>query len=505
MLGRFPISGDNSRTVRLWLRVVMVPAVMASAVIAPAVIALVIMALASPPVFADTDSNEPLPELGDSAARVLSPAQEEQIGRQFLRQLIRDRAYVDDPELNAYLNQLGARIAQSDSLRGTTITVHLIENPDLNAFAVPGGHITLHTGLILTTEDESELASVVGHEIAHISQRHLPRLMAKEQASQLPAVAAILASVLIGGQTGLAGFTLANAALLSNQLAYTRDFEREADSIGIKLLAEADFDPAAMGRFFNTLDRHGGLGDEGPEFLRSHPLSYTRIAEAENRAGAYPPRDYPVGRAFLFAQAKIRATRSPRSQGVIDYFKDRAEKSSGDKKDAAIYGIALAQLKLRQYDQARATLQPLLEAHPHEVALHIARAEIDLAAGDPAAAAARYEQLLKANPQSAYLIHYLAEAMIANGDAAGAKRAIRHQLRRHKEMFTLYPLLAKSNAKLGLLAEAHQATAEFHAALGEYGAAVFSLKLALRENHSEEGYLKQSVIARMSELQEMLK
>ena len=326
MLGKFPISGDTDRSAYRRLLAVIAPAV-----IVPAVIALV-MALASPPVFAADDPNEPLPELGDSATRVLSPAQEEQIGRQFLRQLIRERTYVDDPELNAYINQLGAQIAQNASLRGTPITLHLIENPDLNAFAVPGGHITLHTGLILTTEDESELASVVGHEIAHISQRHLPRMLAKEQASKLPAAAAILASVLVGGQAGLAGFTVANAALLSNQLAYTRDFEREADSIGIKLLAEADFDPAAMGRFFNTLDRYGGLGDEGPEFLRTHPLSYTRIAEAENRAGAFSPRDYPVGRAFLFAQAKIRTSYSRRGQDVIDYFKDRAEKSSGDKK-----------------------------------------------------------------------------------------------------------------------------------------------------------------------------
>ena len=453
------------------------------------IVMVVVVAWLWLPVAAADEEGEPLPELGDSATRVLSPAQEKRIGRQFLRQLIRNKHYVDDPELDAYLNRLGARISKNASLRDTSITAHLLQNPELNAFAVPGGHITFHTGLILAAEDESELASVMSHEIAHISQRHLPRMLAKAEASRFPAAAAILASVLVGGQTGLAGFTVANAALLSNQLAYTRDFEREADSIGIKLLVESGFDPGAMARFFNKIDRHGGLGDEAPEFLRTHPLSYTRIAEAENRAGAYPEKTWPPSRTFLLAKAKIRALYSPQDRNTLAYFQDRAAQSSGEAENAAIYGIALAQKKLRQTDQARTTLQPLLDAYPDDVALQLARAEIDMAAGDPASAAARYEKLTEAHPQSVYLVHYRARAMLAAGEAAGAKRIIRHQLRRHKERFALYPLLSESNAKLGLLSEAHQATAEFHAALGEYQAAVDSLKQALRENDSEEGYL----------------
>ena len=449
------------------------------------------------------DEGEPLPELGDSATRVLSPAQEKRIGRQFLGQLLRDQNYIDDPELNAYLSRLGERVAEHASLRDIRIATHLLENPVLNAFAVPGGHITFHTGIILNAEDESELASVMAHEIAHFAQRHLPRMLAKAEASTLPVAAAILASVLVGGQVGVAGFTVANAALLSNQLAYTRDFEREADAIGIKLLAEAGFNPEAMARFFGKIDRQGGLGDEAPEFLRTHPLSYTRIAEAENRAGTYPTKTWPPSRAFLLAQAKIRALYSPRDRDALAYFEDQAETATGEARNAARYGIALVRQKLRQPEQVRATLQPLLDAWPDEVAFQVAWAETDLVAGDPEAAAARYEKLTQAHPESIYLTHYRARALIASGDAAAAKRVIRHQLRRHKERFTLYPLLSESNAKLGLLAESHQATAEFHAALGEYQAAVTSLKQALRETDSE-GYLQQSITARLHELEEML-
>lgn len=453
------------------------------------------------PISIAVADNEELPELGDSAARVLSPAQEKKIGQQFLRKIIRSNDYISDPELNAYLNQLAMKVAKNASLRGTPITVHLLKQSDLNAFAVPGGHITFHTGLILITENESELASVMAHETAHISQRHLPRLLAKAEASKFPAAAAILGSILVGGQAGLAGISLANAALLSRQLAYTRDFEREADSIGIKLLSQAGFDPSAMGRFFNKLDRHSGL-NETPEFLRTHPLSYTRIAEAENRSALYPPTDYPPSRTFQFAKAKIYAKYAPRNLDVINYFTEQVKNSSDDQKHVAQYGLALAYLTQRKTALARATLKPLLKIYPDEVAIQIAQAEIEQAAGN-AEAVAIYAQLSKTHPQLRYVTYYHAEALLANADAQGAKRLIRHQLRRHTDMYKLYLLLSRSNAKLGLLVEAHQATAEFHVALGENHAAVNSLKLALRENDSE-GYLQQSIAARLKELEEML-
>lgn len=466
-------------------------------------LALLCAAFAAP-AFAQQD--ETLPELGDSASQVLSPAQEAQIGRQYMRALFRDRSNVDDRELLDYLNQLGAEISAHASLRGGKIRVHLVQNSQLNAFALPGGHITFHTGLLLSADDEDELASVMAHEIAHVSQRHLPRMMAKAEASKVPAVAAIMASLLVGGKTGILGLTLSNAALISSQLAYSRDFEREADAVGIKLLAEAEYDPAAMARFFGKLDPHGGIGG-APEYLRTHPLSYTRIAAAENRAVDYPPPRERSQLAFYFAREKIRALYSPRDNEIIEFFTAQAEQAAADndeeKKTAAHYGIALTHYKLRRYREARAALQPLLDAHPREIALHIARAEIDAADGMPAEAAARYAQLMEERPQLLFLTHYYASALLAAGDAAAAKRILRKQLRRHKEMFLLYPLLSKSNAQLGALAEAHQATAEYHIALGDFPAAVNALQLALRET-GEEGYLHESLTARLKQLKDAM-
>jgi len=497
--------------------------------------------------------NEPLPELGDAAERVLSPAQERRFGDQFRRQLLRDRAYIADAEINAYLSRLGRQIAERAALRGVPISVHLIQNPKLNAFAVPGGHITFHTGLILAADDEDELAAVMAHEVAHISQRHLPRMMAKTEASRLPAAAAILASIAIGGQAGLAGLTVANAALISSQLAFTREFEREADAIGIRLLAWAGFDPAAMAGFFGKLEGPSGLGDEGPEFLRTHPLSLSRIAEAENRAATYSFLGGGGDREFFFIRAKIRALYTDNPREAVAFFQaalagdggvsgdgdgdgagagvgdgdgagadvgdgdvpgagigDGAGVGDGDgagdtparnRRDAALYGLALAQWRQRRFADARATLQPLLDARPGEVPVVLARAEIDRTAGQPAAAVARYAALQSPPP---WLARYHAEALIDAGDAAAARRLIRRTLRRHKSMFTLYRPLAKSHARLGQLAQSHQATAEYHAALGEYPDAISALKRALAATDTE-GYLHSSITARISELEGVLK
>ncbi len=453
---------------------------------------------------ASADDGDQLPELGDSDTQIFTPNQEKEVGQQFVRQLLAAIDYIDDPELNAYLNRLGTRVAKKATLRGTKITVYLIKDSVLNAFAVPGGHITFHTGLVLATADESELASVMAHEIAHISQRHLPRLLAKKEAGKLPAAAAVIGSILIGGKEGVAGLTLANASLLARELSFSREFEREADSIGIRLLNHAGFDSSAMARFFYTLDRYADHREEVPEFLRTHPLSFTRIAEAENRSGLYPGKEYQSNRKFYFAKAKIRALYTSRHDNVIAQFASEIEKNSGDQKDAAIYGTALIQMKERMVDEARATLKPLLAAYPDEVPIQLAQAAIEQAAEELDTAISRYKSLVDEHPDLLYLNYYYIEASLANEDAEKAKRAVRHQLRRHKDMYLLYPLLSRSNGKLGLLAEAHQATAEYHVALGDYTSAIESLKNALREASEEEGYLYQSINARLMELEGIL-
>ncbi len=441
-----------------------------------------------------------LPELGDSSTQYLDSRQEKQIGQAFLRRLIKDPAFLADYELQHYLQTLGDSIGQHADLRGTRLTFNLIKNNDLNAFAVPGGYITFYTGLLLTTDDESQLASVVAHEIAHLTQRHLPKLIARANQNQLPAMAAVIGSILIGGQTGLAGITLTGAALESGRLAFTRDFEREADSIGIKLLAESGYDPKSMVTFFGKLEQHNRIDGSVPGFLSTHPLSYTRIAESEVRAQEYPEHSHTSSFEYFLAKARIRALYVERQKDSAPYFLEQVETGSADIRDAAKYGLAIAHIHNRNFDEARKALTGVLDRHPDHPWIQSAWAELDIADNQVEKGIERYLDTITRHPGQRYLSYRLAEAYLLNNQPSLAKKTLRYQIRRHADDYRLYRLLSKANAGLGHVAEAHQAEAEYFAVLGNYEKAFVTVELALKETGADE-YLKQSLTARLKDLE----
>ncbi len=443
-----------------------------------------------------------LPELGEAATRYLDPDDERMIGRRFLRELTAMDNYIPDHELRHYLNNLGKQIGSKANLGGITPKLNLIRENELNAFAVPGGYITFNSGLLLTTGNESELASVVGHEIAHLSQRHLPRMIARSQASKIPTTAAILASILVGGQAGVAGVTLANATLLSNQLAYSREFEREADAIGIDLMAKSGYNPRAMSDFFAKLQRFNFVSDKAvPEFLRTHPLSYTRMAESEARISVYPRVQHESSLDFHLARARVQALYGDPQADTLQILEDRIKQSRGIQRLAWQYGLVLALMEARQLDAATALADEVIGHLPDTPQVQAARAEITRRSGNPAAASLAYGKLVEKYPESGYLRYAYLETLLEAGNAEAAKKFTRFQLRRHPGEYELYPLLSRANVALGLLAEAHQADAEYHVVLGRFGAALSSLKLALRENNDESQYLTQAIMARIEELE----
>ena len=450
---------------------------------------------------ADSENTE-LPELGSSATKFLNPAQEKLIGQQFLLQLRASSNFVEDYELQDYLQTMGDHIGAGADLHGSRLTFNLLQDNNLNAFAVPGGYITFNTGLIMETERESELASVVGHEIAHLSQRHLPRLLAKADEQKIPAIAAIIGSILLGGQAGLAGLTATNAALASNQLAYTRDFEREADAIGIQLMAEARYDPLAMADFFGKLERFTRHESDIPEFLLTHPLSYARIAESAARAKEFPRVDHASSFEYHLAKAKIRALYADRRGESDVFFEHQADSDNPLESDAGVYGYAAVLIMDRKYDKANARLAPVVARHPDHPWVQVAQAQIELGQGDSQQAIDRLDTLVKNNPGRTWMSYYLADAYLRSEQPAKAKKAVRYQLRRHPEDFRLYRYLSMANVDLGKFGEAHQAEAEYHAALGNYRRAIGSLKLAQREA-GDDGYLTQSIASRMVEFERL--
>ena len=445
----------------------------------------------------------PLPELGDSATRHLNPLQEAAIGQNFYRHLLTNADFITDYELRDYLQNLGERVGIHADLRGLELTFSLVKDNSLNAFAVPGGYITFHSGLIMSTESESQLASVIGHEIAHLTQRHLPRLLARADAQKLPAIAVILGSILIGGQAGVAGITATSAALAGNRLRYSREFEKEADAIGIKLLAEAQYDPNAMAAFFGKLERFTRHDSAAvPDFLKTHPVSYSRVAESEIRAKDYPTVNHQSSFEYYLARSRIRALLIDRQDDPILFFDDQLKSANELKREAAQYGAAAVYLDKREAEKAQTALGTLGQKYADHPWIQVLQAEIEFNLGLHQQAIDRLLQVQQAHPEKLFISYNLARAYLDNDQAELAKKSLRYHIRRNPENYELYSLLSDSNAKLGLVAEAHQAKAEYHAILGNYERAVVILKQSLKET-DPNSYLGQSIKARIPQLEEL--
>ncbi len=195
-----------------------------------------------------------LPDLGDSSATLLSAEEDKRLGQAFMRSMRQHADIIEDPELNAYINSVGYRLLSSAN---SNLPFHffIVNDPAVNAFAGPGGHIGLHSGLILTAKSEGELASVMAHEIAHVTQRHLARAFQKSSNVQMQTMAAIIAALLLGVPADLtmATFIAAAAGNIQQQLNFTRAHEREADRVGIDILAKSDYDPRYMPAFFSRM------------------------------------------------------------------------------------------------------------------------------------------------------------------------------------------------------------------------------------------------------------
>ncbi len=448
--------------------------------------------------------NSELPELDASASRHLNTIQERSIGQGFYRRLLASPKFVDDYLLRHYIQSIGNRISQYSDLRGLEPVFSLYLDNEVNAYAVPGGYITLYTGLVLSAERESELAAVVAHEIAHLTQRHMPRMLERQSAQKLPTLAAFLASLAVGGEIGMAGATAAIGASESNQLAYSREFEREADAIGIRLLANSGFDPMAMSDFFEKLDRasiHGGRGV--PEYLRTHPLSHARMAASQDRAASYPAWESQESLDFFLATARIRALLSTDQQEPILLFQHGHDSESRTVQIAARYGKAVIRHEEGEIEQALETIRPLSAQFPEHPWIQSLHAQIEFADGRVDQAIERYQNVLEANPEALYLSYLLAEAYLESEQPEMALRLIRKKVRRNPYDLTLYQIQKKIHVALDQLAEADQSIVEYLVLLGDYEQAVSVLKRALRKIR-EEGYLRQSIEARIAELEEKI-
>ncbi len=449
--------------------------------------------------------NVQLPDLGDQSATVITPAQERKLGENVMREARRRMTFVTDPEINDYIRRLGQRLVASSDTPRQDFRFYVVQDRSVNAFAVPGGFVSVHTGLILATQSEAELASVMAHEIAHVTQRHIPRMIADAQRTTLPAMAAVLAAVLLGAsgnQGGDAAIALTTATVAQRELNFTRAFEEEADRLGMQTLARANFAPRAMPAHRAQRQNLNRLHETSlPEFLRTHPVTVNRIADSRNRAERYPYRQTPDSSEFQRVRAKIRALSAAEPAEAVRAFRSNLAQGKYRDADAERYGYVLALTRARQFEAARAEAQKLIEQRPGVPAYRIAQAEIESAAGRHDAALAIYAEARKKFPGYQPLRRAHAEALLRTGRAREARDMLRQALRQEPQDPALYNLLAQAAGESGARVEAHQARAEAQYLSGNPDAAIEQLQIAaklVRDNF----YLQSSIEARIGAIRE---
>lgn len=446
-----------------------------------------------------------LPDLGDESAAVLSPQDERRIGEDFMRQARAQLDLLEDPELNEYLQDLGRRLtAGADGL--PEFHFFLVNNPAINAFAVPGGFIGVHTGLLLAARSEAELAAVLAHETAHITQRHIPRMIAESRRISGPALAAILAGILIaasGQPGGEAAILLTTAGMAQNEINFTRAFEQEADRIGMNILNNAGYDARAMPGFFEQMELLTRLYDNNlPEFLRSHPVTGRRIAESRNHAEGFPVRRNPDASSFAHMQARLQVL-SNKPQAALKLFRSKLDSREHPQQAADQYGYAFAQFTNKQYGEARQETARLLKARAKYVPYHILLAEIELATGNKAAGLKTYADAARQFPTSLALIQHHATALLKSGQPAQAQQLLDKAVRQRPREPALYKLLASAAGESGQRMDAHRAYGEYYFLTGQPRAAIEQFELAIRFANSNFYYVS-SLEARIKDIRETL-
>jgi predicted Zn-dependent protease len=442
-----------------------------------------------------------LPDLGDESNLVMSPIEQKRLGEKFYQQALVTMDIVHVPELQEYLEQLGNRLTASIGLEKDSFTFFLVNDNSVNAFAVPGGYIGVHTGLLLTANNEAEVASVLGHEIAHVTQQHIPRMISAQQKNLLPNLATILAGILIGGQATEAAIAISSARSIENQLTYTRAFEREADRIGINILANSGYDTNSMADFFELMQRANKIYDtNAPQFLLTHPITSDRIAEAKSRAANYSHGSEYDNSTFSLVHAQLNVMRMKATDAITLYRKKIAESTSSYPL-ADHYGLALAYMESSQYAEAQKEASKLLAREPGRLLFRLLQAKIDSASNKAEAALENFRKIYAENPASRAAITYLVEQLIRMQQYTQARKILRKAVREHPKNILFYKKLALVESETGMMVDSHRATAEAYALQGNYKSALQQLKIARAQADKDDFYTQASITARIKEIQ----
>lgn len=433
-----------------------------------------------------------LPDIGTSGLGTLSLEKEREIGKNYMQQIRAGYPMLSDPVLNEYLKDLGYKLVVAGSTPIHPFSFFLINNNEINAFAFFGGYVGVHSGLLLRSRSESELASVLAHEIAHVNQRHLARQMEAQNNRAPLTTGALLGSILLAvlaPQAGIAAFQTTVAANQQLSLNYSRRFESEADRIGIRTLAAAGYDPYAAPAFFTKLNEQYRYTQRPPQFLLTHPLTENRIADVSLRAQQYPRNRVSEGLNFHLAKARVKVRFSGVEVGTIKRNLEKQRKSSlAERRDGAAYGLALVALEQENLTLAKQLNDELLARYPHNLFLIDAATDIDLAMQANQRAITRLQTLYQYMPNNTVVALNYANALKESQQPHEAIPVLRRYLQYEPESVLALKLLTDVYGEINDIAHQYVARAEHLALLGQYERATKHLRDAIKQLPSEDHF-----------------
>lgn len=448
-----------------------------------------------------------LPDIGSGANSTLTLSDEFQIGLSVVRTLREQGLILEDPEVNDYIQSLGSRIASQASDSEHRFNFFVIKDSSINAFALPGGFIGVNIGLITATGTEAQLAGVLAHEIAHVTQRHIARSIQAQGRQGMMTAAAMLAAILIGVATGAAdaaqaGIAIAQGTAMQQRINFTRANEYEADRIGIAFLASAGFDPRGMPEIFEIMGRRAGLaGADIPEFLRTHPVTSTRIAEARDRAAQLRAELRIETPAYGFIRERVRILGAANDADLRPFYAALADRAPLNA--AQRYGQALASLGAGDRERAASALVELAAAQPDSPMLQAALGQALAAAGETQLARERLERALLVAPRNVPLTIRYAEVLLRIEEAKLAHALLLDLFNNVVPTPEQIRFTALAASAAGDTADAQHYMAEYHITTGDLPLAVKQLELALADPRITE-VQRARFEARMKQLREAI-
>jgi predicted Zn-dependent protease len=428
-----------------------------------------------------------LPDLGDAAQASLSPSQERKLGETVVQQLRASGGWMNDPEVNDYLNELGHRLVASSRDVKQDFEFFAVPDPQINAFALPGGFVGVHTGLILLTQSESELASVLAHEITHVTQHHIARMISSQKDTMLMTLAGLALAVLASRGSGNNSGDLAQGAIMASQalavqsqLNFTRENEYEADRIGFQRLDAAGFDPSAMASFMERMQKSVRFSEgNAPNYLRTHPITYERIAEAQARAQGHKYRQVVDSLDFHMVRALLRSYVGEPKEAVA-YFDDALAEHKYNNALATQYGLVASLLRAGNLTRAKTELAKLEAMGTQHPMIEAIAAHVMLDSKDIPGAIKRFESALARYPTKMQLVYDYPDALMQGGRYADAVAFTERQIARFPSDGPLHLLAARAYAGLGKDLMQHRHQAEYYAWQGNLKGAVDQLELAAK-------------------------